>query len=41
MPVNCPRIADTTRESVPNYSWYALGLLTLIYVLNFLDRTLI
>src|ERR1044071_4065512 len=23
------------------YAWYALGLLTLIYVLNFLDRTLI
>ena len=31
--------ADT--EPVPGYSWYALGLLTAVYVLNFLDRTLI
>jgi len=23
------------------YAWYALGLLTFVYVLNFLDRTLI
>jgi MFS family permease len=23
----------------PIYSWYALGLLTLVYVMNFLDRT--
>jgi len=28
-------------EPAQKYSWYALGLLTLIYVLNFLDRTLI
>jgi MFS family permease len=28
-------------EKVPLYSWYALGLLTVVYVLNFLDRTLI
>lgn len=26
---------------VPPYAWYALGLLTLVYVLNFLDRSLI
>jgi MFS family permease len=26
---------------VSTYAWYALGLLTLVYVLNFLDRTLI
>jgi MFS family permease len=26
---------------VPRYSWYALGLLTAVYVLNFLDRSLI
>lgn len=25
----------------PLYSWYALGLLTLVYVMNFLDRTVI
>src|SRR3982751_2793066 len=24
-----------------NYSWYALGLLTLVYVFNYLDRTII
>src|SRR6187401_460869 len=27
--------------AVGNYAWYALALLTLVYVLNFLDRTLI
>src|SRR5215203_2528773 len=26
---------------VRNYSWYALGLLTLVYVFNYLDRTII
>jgi MFS family permease len=33
--------AETVAERVPAYSWYALVLLTLVYVLNFLDRTLI
>jgi MFS family permease len=28
-------------EKVPAYSWYALAILTAVYVLNFLDRTLI
>ncbi len=28
-------------DRVPAYSWYALGVLTIVYVLNFLDRTLI
>ena len=28
-------------QRVPEYSWYALGLLTAVYVLNFLDRQLI
>lgn len=28
-------------DKIPAYSWYALGVLTLVYVLNFLDRTLI
>jgi MFS family permease len=28
-------------DKVPSYSWYALALLTAVYVLNFLDRTLI
>ncbi len=29
------------KSSIPAYSWYALGLLTLIYILNFVDRVLI
>jgi MFS family permease len=28
-------------EKIPSYAWYALSLLTIVYVLNFLDRTLI
>jgi MFS family permease len=28
-------------EKIPGYAWYALSLLTIVYVLNFLDRTLI
>lgn len=28
-------------DRVPAYSWYALAVLTIVYVLNFLDRTLI
>jgi MFS family permease len=28
-------------ERVPSYSWYVLAVLTAVYVLNFLDRTLI
>lgn len=30
-----------TKEQVPFYSWYALALLMLVYVLNFLDRSLV
>lgn len=30
-----------TADRVPAYSWYALVVLTVVYVLNFLDRTLI
>jgi MFS family permease len=33
-------MSDET-EKVPAYSWYALAVLTAVYVLNFLDRTLI
>src|SRR5436853_6002871 len=29
------------KERVPGYSWYALAILTAVYVLNFLDRNLI
>src|SRR6478672_13335773 len=31
----------STNEAVPKYSYYALAVLTAVYVLNFLDRTLI
>lgn len=31
----------TTTDRVPAYSWYALAILTVVYALNFLDRTLI
>jgi MFS family permease len=34
-------VVPAVPERVPAYSWYALGVLTLVYVLNFLDRTLI
>src|SRR6266436_8658369 len=34
-------VARVPAERVPAYSWYALSVLTLVYVLNFLDRTLI
>lgn len=33
--------APPSPRDVPGYSWYALLLLTLVYVLNFLDRSLI
>lgn len=36
-----PQSVEEDRDAVPAYSWYALGLLTLVYVLNFLDRSLI
>jgi len=29
------------KTPVRHYSWYALGLLTLVYVFNYLDRTII
>jgi MFS family permease len=35
------QVAPVPADKVPAYSWYALGVLTLVYVLNFLDRTLI
>ena len=30
--------AGSGSDTVPAYSWYALGVLVLIYVLNFIDR---
>src|SRR5438132_10537854 len=35
------QVAPTAADRVPAYSWYALIVLTVVYVLNFLDRTLI
>jgi MFS family permease len=35
------RIKTEPVEKIPGYAWYALSLLTIVYVLNFLDRTLI
>ena len=34
-------VSPAARQEVPAYSWYALLILTLVYVLNFLDRSLI
>jgi len=31
-----PRSGDA--DKVPPYSWYALGVLVIVYVLNFIDR---
>ncbi|HWP52909.1 MAG TPA: MFS transporter, partial [Pyrinomonadaceae bacterium] len=43
MPANIEHqgAADELAQRPGAYAWYALGLLTLVYVLNFLDRTLI
>src|SRR2546425_3913601 len=38
---NEPVLNEDLSARVPAYAWYALGLLTLVYVLNFLDRSLI
>jgi MFS family permease len=43
-PIPAPTVQDASpeaRQRVPAYSWYALLLLTLVYVLNFLDRMVI
>ena len=31
----------TGQEAVPTYSWYALGVLVLVYMLNFIDRQIL
>ncbi|MEL7199865.1 MAG: MFS transporter [Pseudomonadota bacterium] len=33
--------ADQSNEKVPAYSWYALSVLVLVYVLNFIDRQIL
>lgn len=32
---------DAATDKVPSYSWYALGVLVLVYVLNFIDRQIL
>ncbi len=39
--VAAARPAEAPAERIAPYSWYALAVLTAVYVLNFLDRTLI
>ncbi|MCS6807779.1 MAG: MFS transporter [Bacteroidota bacterium] len=34
-------IEEEVQEKIPPYSWYVLALLCLVYLMNFLDRTLI
>lgn len=34
-------VQDRGNEPVPAYSWYALGVLVLVYVLNFIDRQIL
>src|SRR3990172_23719 len=41
MPPATKPTAAPVEQGAEAYAWYALGLLTLVYVLNFLDRTLI
>ena len=36
-----PETADQASDTVPAYSWYALGVLVLVYVLNFIDRQIL
>ena len=36
-----PANQDTVLEKVPAYSWYALSILVVVYVLNFVDRNII
>ncbi|MEE4201067.1 MFS transporter [Erythrobacter sp.] len=36
-----PQGAQTAAQTVPGYSWYALSILVIVYVLNFVDRNII
>lgn len=36
-----PALADPATQGVPAYSWYALSVLVLVYVLNFIDRQIL
>jgi len=39
--MNEKNIVNEKQTAIPLYAWYALGLLTLMYMLNFVDRVLI
>lgn len=39
--VEASEVRPQTEQPVPAYSWYALGVLVLIYVLNFIDRQIL
>ncbi len=36
-----PESIDQTNDTVPAYSWYALSVLVVVYVLNFIDRQIL
>src|SRR5215210_9395280 len=38
---NAAAAAPAADDRIPAHSWYALGVLTVVYVLNFLDRVLV
>lgn len=40
-PISIEDVTEPVAERIHPYAWYALALLTLVYLLNFLDRTLI
>ena len=39
--VEASEVRPQAEQPVPAYSWYALGVLVLIYVLNFIDRQIL
>lgn len=39
--VHAPAPSEQARQTVPAYSWYALGVLVIVYVLNFIDRQIL
>ncbi|MGV2497708.1 spinster family MFS transporter [Pelagerythrobacter aerophilus] len=38
---HAPAEVEQVRQTVPAYSWYALGVLVVVYVLNFIDRQIL
>lgn len=41
MSTEAPAVEDRTDDSVPAYSWYVLGVLVVVYILNFIDRQIL